>query len=255
MTKRKPFLLVQIKLCFFDLTQLNISCEEKITIKGDANKFQGSPLMLKHLLLNEESIHCSSCMLGHICVPSGLNPTDIERLSQLVKERIRIPKGVFFYKVTDPLTAIYSIRSGSMKTQLENENGHVQITGFFLPGEILGLDGIGEGQHLSNAIALEDTEVCVLRINELDSLSLEIPALQAQFRRLLSKEISRSHGMVLALGAMRSEQRVASFLLDMSERYTNLGYSPNEFILRMSREEIGNYLGLTLETVSRLICL
>lgn len=209
--------------------------------------------MLKHLLLNKESIHCSSCMLGHLCVPGGLNPSEQQRLTELIKERIRIPKGTLFFKVGDPVTAIYSIRSGSMKTQLENESGHVQITGFFLAGELLGLDGFGEETHLSNAIALEDTEVCVLRLNDLDVLTQEIPALQHQLWKILSKEISRSHNLVLSLGAMRSEQRVASFLLNLSERFTNLGYSPTEFILRMSREEIGNYLGLTLETVSRLL--
>lgn len=192
-------------------------------------------------------------MLGHICMPGGLSLADTQRLDTLVKERIRLLKGQHLFGAGDPAHAIYSVRSGSLKTQLDNDNGHSQITGFFLPGEILGLDGLAAGEHLSHAIALEDTEVCVIRLNDLENLSQAIPALQAQMRKLLSKEISRSHQMVLSLGAMRSEQRVALFLNNMSDRFHKLGYSSTAFNLRMSREEIGNLLGLTLETVSRLL--
>lgn len=208
--------------------------------------------MRKHLLLNEKSVQCTSCMLGHLCMPRGMNHSDVMRLNQIIKERIRLSKGDFLFKANDELSAIYSIRSGSIKMQLEHESGHVQITGFFLPGEVLGLDSISSGQYLSNAIALEDTEVCVMRMETLDSLAEEAPALQTQLRKLLSHEISRSHTMILSLGAMRSSQRFACFLLNVSDRYGALGYSPNEFVLRMSREEIGSFLGLTLETISRL---
>ncbi|MCJ9708308.1 helix-turn-helix domain-containing protein, partial [Bordetella hinzii] len=128
----------------------------------------------------------------------------------------------------------------------------LQITGFHLPGEIVGLDGMLESRHVSNAVALEDSEVCVIRIAEIDRVASHLPSLQQQFRRLMSREISRSHQMLATLGSMRSEQRLAAFLLNLSQRYAALGYSSTEFVLRMSREEIGNYLGLTLETVSRL---
>lgn len=208
--------------------------------------------MLKRLLLNDKSIHCSSCMLGHICVPQGMNQHDIERLAELVKERIRVPKGEFLFQIGSPSTSIYSIRTGSMKTQIEDDTGHSQITGFFLPGEVFGLDSFSNKKHQSHAIALEDSEVCVLNINDLERLSQQIPVLQAQVHRLLTGEIARSHQMVLSLGSLRSEQKVASFILNMSDRFTQLGYSSQEFILRMSREDIGNYLGLTLETTSRL---
>lgn len=208
--------------------------------------------MIKRLLLNEQSIHCSNCMLGHICMPQGMSTKDIERLAELVKERIRVPKGEFLYRIGADANAIYSIRTGTVKTQIQSHAGYSQITGFFLPGEVFGLDSMSTGHHLSHAIALEDTEVCVMRTEDLHELSQQLPPLQHQINRLLTSEISRSHQQLLALGALRAEQRVASFILDMSERFTRLGYSSQEFRLRMSREEIGNYLGLTLETTSRL---
>lgn len=191
-------------------------------------------------------------MLSEICLPLGMARHDVTKLDELIKERIRIPKGSALFHLGDRSEAIYGIRSGSLKTQLEDSGGQVQITGFLLPGEIIGMDGLLENTQVSHAIALEDSEVCVIRIDELDMLSQHIPILQQQLRRLMSKEINRSHQLVMSLGALRSEQRLAAFLINLSQRLTLLGYSSSEFVLRMSREEIGNYLGLTLETVSRL---
>lgn len=173
-------------------------------------------------------------------------------MDELIKERIRLPKGGALYRQGDAAEAIYGLRSGSIKTQIEDAGGQVQITGFLLPGEILGMDGLMNAQQVSHAIALEDTEVCIIRLDEMDKLAPQLPTLNLQLRRLMSKEISRSHQQLLALGSLRSEQRLAAFLLNLSQRLQILGYSPYEFILRMSREEIGNFLGLTLETVSRL---
>jgi len=191
-------------------------------------------------------------MLSEICLPIGMQHGDVAKLDELVKERIRVPKGSALFRLGDKTEAVYGIRSGSLKTQLEDSSGQIQITGFLLPGEIIGMDGLLDNTHVSHAIALEDSEVCVIRIDELDQLSHHLPVLQYQLRRLMSKEISRSHHLVMALGALRSEQRLAAFLINLSQRLATLGYSSTEFILRMSREEIGNYLGLTLETVSRL---
>jgi CRP/FNR family transcriptional regulator len=139
-----------------------------------------------------------------------------------------------------------------MKTQIQDANGQTQITGFLLPGEILGLDGLMDDTQVSHAVALEDSEVCVIRLDEMDRLAPRLPILNTQLRRLMSKEINRSHTLLMTLGGLRSEQRVAAFLLNLSQRLRTLGYSPHEFVLRMSREEIGNFLGITLETVSRL---
>ena len=209
-------------------------------------------MTLKHIALTDDAIHCSTCMMGNVCLPTGMPSAEVERLDDLVKERIRIPKGKRLFIKGQPLDALYGLRLGSLKTQLEDELGEVQVTGFFLPGEIIGLDGMLDGIHESNAIALEDSEVCVVRLTDIDRVGMYIPTLQQQIRRLMSKEISRSHQALVALGSMRSEQRLASFLLNLSQRLSALGYSSTDFVMRMSREEIGNYLGLTIETISRL---
>ncbi|NLY27770.1 MAG: fumarate/nitrate reduction transcriptional regulator Fnr [Alcaligenaceae bacterium] len=208
--------------------------------------------MPKRIHVTPEATHCSTCMLSEICLPVGMPKVDVSRLDDLVKTRVRVARGKALFHLGDKADSIYGIRFGSMKTQLEDSAGQVQITGFLLPGEIIGLDGLVENRHVSHAIALEDSEVCVINLDDIDTLSRTIPGLQPQLRRLMSKEIKRSHQMVRSLGALRSEQRLAAFLLNLSHRLATLGYSPNEFLLRMSREEIGNYLGLTLETVSRL---
>jgi len=207
---------------------------------------------LKHITIPAEATHCSTCMMGNVCLPTGMPSVEVERLDDLIKERIRIPKGERLFSKGQTLDALYGLRLGSLKTQLEDVMGDVQVTGFFLPGEIVGLDGMFDGMHESNAIALEDAEVCVVRLTDIDRVGMYIPTLQQQIRRLMSKEISRSHQVLVALGSMRSEQRLASFLLNMSQRLSALGYSSTEFVMRMSREEIGNYLGLTIETISRL---
>src|SRR5690606_27278744 len=208
--------------------------------------------MQKRINVSPESTRCSTCMLSEACLPIGMARNEVSRLDELINERIRIPKGAALYHLGDRTEAVYGIRSGSIKTQLEDAAGQVQITGYLLPGEILGMDGLVNNVPASHAIASEDSEVCVIRLDDLDRLSLHMPTLHQQFRRLMSKEINRSHQLVMVLGALRSEQRLAAFLLNLSHRLSALGYSPYEFILRMSREEIGNYLGLTLETVSRL---
>lgn len=208
---------------------------------------------MKRIPIAPDATRCSSCILNDICLPFGMARHDIPLLDNFVKERIRVSKGVPLFELGDTAETIYGLRSGAMKTQLQDASGQVQITGFVLPGEIIGLDGMVDNTHTSNAIALEDSEVCVIRIDDIDRISPQLPVLQQQFRRLMSIEINRSHQMVMTLGTLRSEQRVAAFLLNISQRLATLGYSSYDFILRMSREEIGNYLGLTLETVSRLL--
>ncbi len=198
------------------------------------------------------SPRCSTCSLGQLCLPVGMSQQDLEKMDSLVQERVRVRKGETLYRLGDPLTAVYAIRFGTLKTHLTMEDGRSQITGFHLPGEVVGLDGLGEMQHASDATALEDTEVCVVRFGDLQSLSGALPSLQHQFMRLMSKEISQDQVMLITLGSMRAEERLAAFLINLSERLSARGYSASEFVLRMSREEIGSYLGLKLETVSRL---
>lgn len=178
---------------------------------------------------------------------------DVQRLDELVQDRVRLAKGATLFTANDPLDAVYGVRYGSLKTYITDSSDHNQITGFILPGEIVGLDGMLQRRHSSTATAMEDTEVCLIRLSQIDHVAKELPSFQQQMRGLMSRELERSYQLLASIGSMRAEQRVAGFLLNLSQRYAALGYSSTAFVLRMSREEIGNYLGLTLETTSRVL--
>lgn len=196
---------------------------------------------------------CSTCVLGKFCLPVGLSPEDADHVDSIITERIRIKKGETLYRQNDVLNAVFGVRVGSLKTQIVFPDGREQVTGFHLPGEILGLGGIGEQRHHANAVALEDSEVCVIHMTQLEDLSRQLPSLQHQFHRIMSQEINQYRQHLLSLGSMRAEERLANFLLNLSSRFAARGYSSTEFNLRMSREEIGSYLGMQIETVSRLL--
>ena len=194
---------------------------------------------------------CSNCNLRELCLPFGLSTEELARLDDMVSTRRRIKRGDHLYRAGEGFDAIYAIRSGFFKTDVLLEDGREQVTGFQMTGEILGLDGISTESHSCNAVALEDSEVCVIAYEKLEQMSHEIEGLQLQFHKVMSREIVRDHGVMMLLGSMRAEERLAAFLLNMSQRFTARGFSPSEFNLRMTREEIGSYLGLKLETVSR----
>jgi CRP/FNR family transcriptional regulator len=196
-------------------------------------------------------VTCSSCNLREMCLPAGLCAEDLERIENVVYARRRLKRGESLFNAGDGFSAVYAIRSGFFKTSLLDHDGREQVTGFFMGGELLGLDGIG-GAHHGTASALEDSEVCVLPYALIEDLSREIPALQRQLHAVLAREIARDHGVMMLLGSMRAEERLATFLLNLSRRFVRRGYSSTEFHLRMTRDEIGSYLGLKLETVSRL---
>jgi CRP/FNR family transcriptional regulator, anaerobic regulatory protein len=195
---------------------------------------------------------CSTCVLGQFCIPVGLSNQELEKVDVLIKERISLKKGDALYRHGNPMTSVYSVRFGTFKTEHTLADGRAQIIGFHLPGEILGLDAIGDGHHQSDAIALEDSEACIIRFTEFESLASQIPTLQNQFHRILSRELTQDQRHLLSLGSLRAEERLAGFLLNLSERLTARGYTNHEFDLRMSREEIGSYLGIQIETVSRM---
>ncbi len=194
---------------------------------------------------------CSTCNLRELCLPFGLSLEELERLDDLISTRRRIKRGDYLYRVGDSFDAIYAIRSGFFKTDVLLEDGREQVTGFQMGGELLGLDGISTEHHTCNAIALEDSEICAIPFARLESLSREIHTLQRHFHKVMSREIVRDHGVMMLLGTMRAEERLAAFLLNLSQRFTARGFSHAEFYLRMTREEIGSYLGRKLETVSR----
>lgn len=194
---------------------------------------------------------CSSCNLRELCLPAGLNQEDLERIENVVYARRRVKRGDSIFKAGGEFNAVYAIRSGFFKTSLLDREGREQVTGFFMGGELLGMDGIGGSYH-GTASALEDSEVCVLPYSLIEEMSRDIPALQRQLHAVLAREIVRDHGVMMLLGSMRAEERLATFLLNLSRRFLRRGYSASDFHLRMTREEIGSYLGLKLETVSRL---
>lgn len=194
---------------------------------------------------------CSNCNLRELCLPLGLTNDEMEKLDDLVSTRRRVKRGEHLYRAGQEFEAIYAIRSGFFKTDVLIEDGRDQVTGFQMTGELLGLDGIGTETHTCNSIALEDSEVCAIPFASLETLSREIHTLQNHFHKVMSREIVRDHGVMMLLGTMRAEERLAAFLLNLSQRFTARGYSPAEFYLRMTREEIGSYLGLKLETISR----
>jgi CRP/FNR family transcriptional regulator len=165
--------------------------------------------------------------------------------------RRKLKRGQHLYRSGAPFEAIFAIKAGFFKTDVLAEDGRDQVTGFQMAGEILGMDGISSEFHTCNAVALEDSEVCLIPFGELERLSSEIRTLQHHFHKVMSREIVRDHGVMMLLGTMRAEERLAAFLLNLSQRFTARGYSAAEFHLRMTREEIGSYLGLKLETVSR----
>ena len=195
---------------------------------------------------------CSQCSLKPHCVPADLEGEMLGEFDRLGTTRMRIHKGYTLYRARDRFASLYAVRSGSCKTLILTEDGHEQVTGYHMPGEILGFDGIDSGAYFCQVVALEDTELCVLPFDELERFAHHSPTFQHTMNRMLSREIARDRRTMLMLGTMRAEQRLVAFLLDLAERYHALGYSSCEFVLRMTREEIGSFLGLKLETVSRL---
>ena len=177
----------------------------------------------------------------------------MDQLSGMVATRRRVRRGESLFRAGDTFEAVYPIRVGFFKSRITADDGREQVTGFPMPGDILGFDAISTGRFQCDAIALEDAEVCVVPFERLETLSREFGALQQQLHRVLSREIVRDQGVMLLLGTMRAEQRIGTFLLNLSQRLQQRGFSPSEFILRMTREEIGNYLGMKLETVSRAL--
>lgn len=167
--------------------------------------------------------------------------------------RRRVRRGEYLFHCGAPFHALYGVRAGSFKTVLLTEDGREQVTGFHMAGEVLGLESVGSENCGSDAIALEDSEVIEIPFAELDALACREPALQRELFRLLAGEIQRERSLMLLLGSMRAEERLAAFLLNLSKRLAARGWSATHFILRMTREEIGSLLGLKLETVSRIL--
>jgi len=184
-------------------------------------------------------------------MPVGFNAAEMQRLDEVVEKRRRIKQGELLFHSGDTFTSLYAIRTGFFKTFVTSEDGREQVTGFQMAGEIIGMDGIVSDHHNCNAVALEDAEVCVMPFSDVEELSRELPGLQRHVHKIMSREIVRENSVMMLLGNMRAEERLAAFLLNLVQRLHARGLSQSELVLRMTREEIGSYLGLKLETVSR----
>ena len=196
-------------------------------------------------------VACSNCNLRELCMPMGLNHEEMLKLDELVFSRKRVPRGQALYRTGDHFSALYAVRTGVFKTTVNSEEGRDHVTGFQMAGEIMGLDGMASDRYACDAIALEDAEVCIMPFGKIEDLSREIKALQTHLHRIMSREIVRDQNIMLLLGTMRAEERLAAFLVNLGQRLQARGFSSTDMVLRMTREEIGSYLGLKLETVSR----
>jgi CRP/FNR family transcriptional regulator len=203
------------------------------------------------LRLEPFKVACSNCNLRELCLPVGMSTDQMLKLDSLVSTRRTVARGDTLFRSGEAFQSLYAVRTGFFKTCVASEDGRDQVTGFQMAGELLGLDGIGTERHTCDAVALEDSQVCVIPFHQLEDLSREVSDLQRQFHRIMSREIVRDHGVMLLLGSMRAEERLAAFLLNLTQRLQSRGFSASALILRMTREEIGSYLGLKLETVSR----
>lgn len=196
-------------------------------------------------------VHCGDCTLAELCLPFSLAHDEVDLLDKLVKRSRPIERGEFLFRQGEAFQTVFAIRSGSVKSFCITDSGLEQITGFQFPSEILGMAGMDEGFYPMSAQALESTSVCEIPFEQLEELAEKIPQLRRQLMRTMSREIRVDQQMMLLLSKKASEERIATFLLNFSARLSARGYSANVLRLSMSRSEIGDYLGVAMETVSR----
>jgi CRP/FNR family transcriptional regulator, anaerobic regulatory protein len=194
---------------------------------------------------------CENCRLAALCLPAGLEIGELKRLEQLVRRPHPLRRGETLFRASERMHAVYAVRAGSFRTYYLAEDGREKVLGFHLPGELLGFDGLGSGRHRCTADALETASVCELPVEQLQELADRLPSLNHQLYRLMSQEIAHDQEIMLLLSDKNAQERLATFLLNLAQRFAERGFSAGEFHLSMSRQNIANYLGLTLETVSR----
>lgn len=201
---------------------------------------------------HNSEINCASCRLSRICLPIAIAAEDVVQLDEIVERGKPLSKGDFVYRQNDSFNAVYAVRSGALKTYRITANGEQQVTGFYLPGEIFGVDGIANNQHASTAVALDTSAVCEIPFTQLENLSLKLPSLQRHFFQILSQEIADDQRLLTLVNKNRADERLAAFLLSISARNAKNGLSSQAFILPMPRADIACFLGLTIETISRV---
>ncbi|WP_241606463.1 FNR family transcription factor [Rosenbergiella epipactidis] len=209
--------------------------------------------LIKRAPVNGSSIHCQDCSINQLCIPFTLNNHELNQLDNIIERKKPIQKSQSLFKAGDELKSLYALRAGTLKSYTITEQGDEQITGFHLAGDVIGFDAITSGHHPSFAQALETSMVCEIPFDTLDDLAGKMPALRHQIMRLMSGEIKADQEMILLLSKKNAEERLAAFIWNLSQRFGQRGFSQREFRLTMTRGDIGNYLGLTVETISRLL--
>ncbi len=204
-------------------------------------------------LLKTLKAACSNCSLQRLCLPLGLDPEDFEKLELIVERGKPLPRNTNVYLPGERFNSIYAIRAGAVKTYNISPHGDEHVTGFYLPGEVIGLDAVCAGEHLCGAKTLETTSLCEIPFERLEDLAAAVPNVSRQLLRIMSQELRSDEQLLMMIGSQGAESRLASLLLSLSERLQRRGYSAREFNLSMSRSDIGSFLGLAVETVSRLI--
>jgi CRP/FNR family transcriptional regulator len=201
---------------------------------------------------HDRKVSCGNCRLNTICLPLSLHIEDIDKLNNIVQRGKPLQKGDYLYRANAPFDSVYAIRSGSVKAVTISDSGEEQVTGFYLPGEVVGMDGIADNRYTNSVVALETSSVCEIPFHRMEELSLQIPNLQRHFFQVMSREITNDQQIITLLSKSSAEERIASLLLSISSRNSRRQLSASSFRLPMSRTDIGNYLGLTIETVSRI---
>lgn len=211
-----------------------------------------TPPALKTHCAHDKKISCGNCRLNTICLPISFLIEDIDQLNEIVQRGKPLQKGEYLYRANEVFHSVFAIRSGAVKAVSLSDQGVEQVTGFYLPGEVVGMDGIAEDRYTNSVIALETASVCEIPFSQMEELSLKIPSLQRHFFQLMSREITQDQQIITLLSKSSAEQRIAALLLSISNRNSRRQLSATHFTLPMSRTDIGNFLGLTIETVSRV---
>ncbi len=194
---------------------------------------------------------CSTCRVRELCLPSGLSAADLATVNHYIHRKHTVARGEALFAYQEPLQMLYALRTGFMKSSVPHPDGGEQVTGFHMSGDLIGLDALADGVTICKVTALQDSEICEISLNALELLTRKVAPLQRHFHRVMSREIVHRHEMMLLLANVRAQERVALFLLDLSQRHAARGYPAVDFVLHMTRTDIGSYLGLTIETVCR----
>ncbi|MBL4682613.1 MAG: fumarate/nitrate reduction transcriptional regulator Fnr [Pseudomonadales bacterium] len=202
---------------------------------------------------NQFTVSCQACSLSELCIPNSLSTSEMDIVDATIKRAEPIQKNKSIFEDGDKFLSLYAVRSGAIKSFSIDEKGEEHVIGFYLPGELIGLDAIDTGIHNHTAKALETSSICEIPYEQVEYLSGKISKLQKHMFRLLSREIHEDQELQLLLSKKTADEKIGAFLINLSARYKQRQLSPTSFRLPMPRTDIANYLGLAVETVSRVL--